>query len=118
MLLTCSVKTSRSNPDDLLKSPADVPVWERYIIGHKKMASQEAEQYQTVLRHIALFQRFGFESPVSDEAKFISGLVEQVDPLSLGAVSSKLCSITESNVYCRDATPCSSYQKRYMCIYG
>ena len=70
----------KSNPDDLLKSPADVPVWERYIIGHKEMASQEAEQYQTVLRHIALFQRFGFESPVSDEAKFISGLVEQVDP--------------------------------------
>ena len=69
----------KNNPDDLLKSPADVPVWERYIIGHKKMASQEAEQYQTVLRHIALFQRFGFESPVSDEAKFISGMVERVN---------------------------------------
>lgn len=70
----------RSNPDDLLKSPADVPVWERFIIGHKEMASHEAEQYRIVLRHIALFQRFGFEQPVSDEAKFISGLVERVDP--------------------------------------
>ena len=69
----------KSNPDDLLKSPADVPVWERYIVGHKEMASQEAEQYRIVLRHIALFQRFGFESPVSDEAKFISSLVERVD---------------------------------------
>lgn len=68
-----------SNPDDILKSPADVPVWERYIIGHKGMASQEAEQHRIVLRHIALFKKFGFEAPVSDEAKFISGLVEQVD---------------------------------------
>lgn len=70
----------KSNPDELLKSPADVPVWERYIIGHKEMASQEAEQYRTVLRHIALFQKFGFEPPVSDEAKFISGLVAEVNP--------------------------------------
>lgn len=69
----------KSNPDDILKSPADVPVWERYIIGHKEMASQEAEQYRTVLRHIALFQKFGFEPPVSDEAGFISDLIEQVD---------------------------------------
>ena len=69
----------KSNPDDILKSPADVPVWERYIIGHKEKASQDEEQYQTVLRYIALFQRFGFERPVSDEAKFISGLVEQAD---------------------------------------
>ena len=70
----------KSNPDDLLKSPADVPVWERFIIGHKEMASSEAEQYRTVLRHIALFQKFGFESRVSDEAKFISSTVEQIDP--------------------------------------
>ena len=69
----------KSNPDDILKSPADVPVWERYIIGHKEMVSQEAEQYRTVLRHIALFQKFGFETPVSDEAKFVSSLVERVN---------------------------------------
>ena len=48
----------KNNPDDLLKSPADVPVWERYIIGHKEIASQEAKQYQTVLHHISLFQKF------------------------------------------------------------
>lgn len=69
----------KSNPDDLLKSPADVPVWERFIIGHKEMESREAKQYRTVLRHIALFHRFGFEPPVGDEAKFISTLVEQAD---------------------------------------
>ena len=70
----------KSNPDDLLKSPADVPIWDRFIIGHKEMASHEAEQHRIVLRHIALFQRFGFESPVNAEAQFISDLVKQVDP--------------------------------------
>ncbi len=70
----------KSNPGDLLKSPADVPIWDRFITGHKEMGSQEAEQHRTVLRHIALFHRFGFESPVHGEARFISGLVKEVDP--------------------------------------
>ena len=70
----------KSNPDDILKSPADVHVWERYIIGHKEMVSQEAQQYRTVLCHIALFQKFGFEPPVGDEAKFISSMVVEVNP--------------------------------------
>lgn len=70
----------KSNPDDLLKSPADIPVWDRFIIGHKKTDSQEARQYKTVLHHIALFQRFGFEERVSAEAKFIAARIEDVDP--------------------------------------
>ncbi len=70
----------KSNPDHVLKSPADVPIWDRFIIGHKKMNSQEAEQHRIVLRHIALFQRFGFESPVSDEGKFLCDFVKETDP--------------------------------------
>ena len=70
----------KSNPDDLLKSPADIPVWDRFIIGHKKTDSQEARQYKTVLCHIALFQRFGFEERVSAEAKFIAARIGEVDP--------------------------------------
>ena len=68
------------NPGDILKSPADVPIWDRFIVGHKEMVSREAEQHRLVLRHIALFQRFGFESPVSDESQFISGLIQNIDP--------------------------------------
>lgn len=68
------------NPDHVLKSPADVPIWDRFIIGHKKMNSQEAEQHRIVLRHVALFQRFGFESPVSDEGKFLCDFVKETDP--------------------------------------
>ena len=70
----------KSNPDHVLKSPADVPIWDRFIIGHKEMDGREAEQRRVVLRHIALFQRFGFESPVSDEGEFICSLVKRIDP--------------------------------------
>ena len=70
----------RSNPDDILKSPADVPLWDRFIIGHKDMDSRDAEQHRIVLRHIALFQRFGFEYPVNEEARFIFREVNQIDP--------------------------------------
>ena len=69
----------KHNPDDILKSPADVPIWDRFIIGHKVMASRDAEQHRIVLRHIALFQRFGFENPVNDEARFIFNEVNQAD---------------------------------------
>ena len=69
----------KSNPDHVLKSPADVPIWDRYIIGHKEMDSREAEQHRIVLRHVALFQRFGFESPVSEEGEFICSLVKEAD---------------------------------------
>lgn len=70
----------KSNPDHVLKSPADVPIWDRYIVGHKEMDSRDAEQHRIVLRHIALFHRFGFESPVSHEGEFISCLVKEIDP--------------------------------------
>lgn len=70
----------RSNPEDILKSPADVPIWDRFIVGHKEMSSHEAEHYRVVLRYIALFQRFGFESPVNEEGQFICNLIQEVDP--------------------------------------
>ena len=69
----------KSNPDHVLKSPADVPIWDRFIVGHKEMGSSEAKQHRIVLRHIALFHRFGFESPVSEEGEFICSLVKEAD---------------------------------------
>jgi len=70
----------KSNPEDILKSPADVPIWDRFIIGHKDMDSRDAEQYRIVLRHIALFQRFGFEFPVNTEGQFICQCIQEIDP--------------------------------------
>lgn len=70
----------KSNPEDILKSPADVPIWDRFIIGHKEMDSREAEQHRVVLRHIALFHRFGFEAPVNEEGQFICHIIQETDP--------------------------------------
>jgi len=70
----------KNNPGDLLQSPADIPIWDRFIIGHKKIQPSEEDQYQIVLTHIALFQRFGFESPVTEEARFISQWIEKNNP--------------------------------------
>lgn len=69
----------KSNPDHVLRSPADVLIWDRFIIGHKEMDSSEAKQHRLVLRHVALFHRFGFESPVSGEGKFICSFVKEID---------------------------------------
>ncbi len=70
----------KTNPENILKSPADVPIWDRYIVGHKSTDSIEAEQHRVVLRHIALFQKFGFESPVHEEGQFICSLIQKTDP--------------------------------------
>ena len=70
----------KRNPKDILKSPATVPIWKRFVLGHKRFHSRSGEEHFIVLRHIALFQRFGFEDPVSDEAKFISRLCSEADP--------------------------------------
>lgn len=65
----------KHNPKDILKQPAIVPIWDRFVLGHKLRDSKDADQHLMVLRHIALFQRFGFEHPVDDEARFISDFV-------------------------------------------
>lgn len=69
------------NPDDILKPPATVPIWDRFILGHHKRDEREAEEHLLTLRHTALFRRFGFESPVDEEARFISSLIQEANPL-------------------------------------
>ncbi|MBY0483335.1 hypothetical protein [Nitrosomonas sp.] len=68
-----------ANPDDILKPPATVPIWDRFLFGYAKQQSDEARQVALVMRHIALFSRFGFEDPVGAEAKYISELVAHSD---------------------------------------
>lgn len=70
----------QKNPDDIFKAPATVPIWERFIAGYEDANSEKNQQHLIVLRHISLFQRFGFEPPVSDEGRFIADIVRQVDP--------------------------------------
>lgn len=70
----------RSNPEDVLREPAAIPIWDRYVLGNSKTRSAEQAQHETVLRCISLFHKFGFEPPVDSEARFIAELAAEVDP--------------------------------------
>tara|TARA_R110000850_G_scaffold32282_14_gene88661 strand:+ start:13775 stop:17713 length:3939 start_codon:yes stop_codon:yes gene_type:complete len=69
-----------TNPDEILKTPSMKLVWDRFISGYSEIDSIEARQKQLVLRFIALFQRFGFESPVQVEGEIIAKLINDNDP--------------------------------------
>lgn len=62
-------------PDDVLKPPSTVDIWGRYVAGNDDSASQ-VKQRQRVLRHLALFKRFGFERSVVAEAQAIAKKAE------------------------------------------
>ena len=70
----------RANPDDLLRPPSTVPLWERFLHGYGRRDELHARQIDCVTKHLALFSRFGYESPVGNEARYIAGLVEKIDP--------------------------------------
>lgn len=69
-----------ANPDDLLKPPATVPIWTRFLHGYSGRNDSSARQVNCVSQHLALFNRFGYEAPVGDEALYIFALVQKVDP--------------------------------------
>lgn len=70
----------KENPDDVLRQPSSVPIWDRFVIGYTDTDSRAANEFRTVLRYLALFTKFGFESPVSEEGRFIAELVRRADP--------------------------------------
>lgn len=65
------------HPDDLLKEPSTSDLWERFIARYDDRNSEEVRRRRIVLQHIALFERFGFEDPVSEEADFVYSLIQQ-----------------------------------------
>lgn len=65
-------------PDDLFREPSTVLVWDRYIAGPLETVNNEHKLF--VLKYISLFERFGFESPVREEGKFIYGLINKAVP--------------------------------------
>lgn len=70
----------RANPTDLLRPPATVPLWSRFLHGYGLQEDAASRQVDCVAHHLALFSRFGFEDPVSDEATYIAQLIQKVDP--------------------------------------
>ncbi|KAF3998512.1 hypothetical protein [Glaciimonas immobilis] len=68
----------RDNPEDILRTPGTVPIWDRFISGYGQTRGDESGR--VVLRHIALFEKFGARIPVQYEAEFIAKLVGKTDP--------------------------------------
>ncbi|MFH1019332.1 MAG: hypothetical protein V1782_01790 [Pseudomonadota bacterium] len=75
-----------ANPEDILKPPATVPLWDRFLHGYAKHDSADTQRTARVMRHLALFARFGFEEPVGSEAKYIAKFVAQADPAITWAI--------------------------------
>lgn len=70
----------KANPGDLLRPPSTVPVWDRFVHGYGNADPALARQVDCVTQHLALFNRFGFESPVDNEAIYIAQMIAHVDP--------------------------------------
>jgi hypothetical protein len=70
----------RANPQDLLKPPSTVPIWDRFLHGYGSRNEGSARQIDCAAQHLALFSRFGYAAPVGEEATYIAQLVQRVDP--------------------------------------
>ena len=70
----------RANPGDILRPPATVPIWARFLHGYGRRDESTARQIDCVTRHLALFSRFGYESPVEGEAVYVADFIHTMDP--------------------------------------
>ena len=59
-----------NHPEDLLKPPSTVNIWERYVAAGDDR--EKTEHRRLVLQHLALFKRFGYERSVAKEAEAIA----------------------------------------------
>ncbi|MCC8991345.1 MAG: hypothetical protein LM514_01840, partial [Streptococcus sp.] len=69
-----------ANPTDLLKPPATIPIWTRFLHGYGNRDEASARQIDCVAKHLALFSRFGYEAPVGGEAAYIAEVICNIDP--------------------------------------
>ncbi len=68
-----------NHPDDLLKPPGTVDIWERYIVAGDDPNSEKVEQRRLVLQYLALFKRFGYERAVASEGEAIVRKIKAAD---------------------------------------
>ncbi len=71
---------------DVLGEPNVRAAVDRIVAGRDRLDSTTARERRTVLRYLAMFQRFGFENPVEEEGESIARLIEQDHPrIGVGA---------------------------------
>ena len=68
-----------NHPEDLLKPPGTVDIWERYVVAGDDPNSEQTEQRRLVLQYLSLFKRFGYEHSVASESEVIAQKVREAD---------------------------------------
>jgi len=68
-----------ANRSDLLATPTTSEVWRRFVDGRDAPDSEVVQLRRIVLHYSSLFERFGFEPPVENEANFIQTLAARCD---------------------------------------
>lgn len=66
-----------NHPEDLLKPPSTVNIWERYVAAGDDR--EKTEHRRLVLQHLALFKRFGYERSVAKEAEAIAEKIKSAN---------------------------------------
>ena len=66
-----------NHPEDLLKPPSTVNIWERYIAAGDDR--EKTEHRRLVLQHLALFKQFGYERSVAKEAEAIAEKIKSAN---------------------------------------
>lgn len=69
-----------ANPADILKEPTTISLWPRFLHGYGNRDETSARQIDCVALHLALFNRFGYEAPVNEEALHIAEIIRIIDP--------------------------------------
>ena len=65
------------NPDDMLRSPSTVAVWDRYIAGQHELRGDESKARRTVLEWLSLFKTFGYGDIHGRDLGRIAALLEK-----------------------------------------
>ena len=71
------------HPPDILKNPASVQIWERYVANKNSVKSPEAIQRWNVLMWISIFKRFGYKEEYNRHFSYIATLLEKHGKISL-----------------------------------
>ena len=66
-----------NHPEDLLKPPSTVNIWERYVAAGDDR--EKTEHRRLVLQYLALFKRFGYERAVAKGSQAIAEKIEKAN---------------------------------------
>lgn len=69
----------RNNPEDVLREPDNVPVWDRFLTGSDDPNSPGVERRKLVLRCLSLYRRFGYSAEYKHHISAISARIREVD---------------------------------------